>query len=179
MKKNIFNKLLLLLVAVSLITFTSCSDDDEPGGGTDVSGTLIGSWNSGSVEINEITINGESLSSFYAGLGLPQEFIDQIEDALAAGASESFAIDLQFNADGTYSATDEEGTETGNWELTNNDTKILFDKGTADEFELDIVELTATRFEGEISEVDNSEDIDEDGTNDEIVINVSLILNKQ
>ncbi len=174
---KLIKSLLLLAVAISALTLVSCSEDDDDGP-SGVSGTLVGSWESASVTIDEITVNGQDLVAYLQGIGFPQELIDFFEAGLAEGTEESFAIDLEFRADGTYTATDETGSENGTWELTNGDTVILFDKGTENEFEMTIVSLTDTRFEGSVMDVDNSEDIDEDGTNDELSISLTLVLTK-
>ncbi|WP_425392081.1 lipocalin family protein [Ekhidna sp.] len=174
--KTTIKSLFLSLLAATLLVFTSCSDDDGVSG--DTSAQIIGKWTSGSVVIDDISVNGEDLASYFQGLGLPQEFIDQFQASLAEGFEDGFLIDIEFKADGTYTSTDEDGTDSGTWELTNNETKLLLDKNTEDEIEVDIVSLTDSRFVGTFSEVDNSEDLDDDGVNDELSISVTITLNK-
>ena len=50
---------------------------------------------------------------------------------------------ITFNTDGTTLVTFASDSETGTWEFTTNETKILLDKGTMDEQTFDIESLTA------------------------------------
>lgn len=167
----------LILLTITAFVFVSCSDDDDetPEG---PSGQIVGSWQSSTVDVGDLEINGESFVDFYTALGVPQMVIDQLESTFESSASQGFEVDFEFKADGTYEAEDSEGTYNGTWELTSNDTKLLFDKGTTDEFEFDIAALTDSRLELAYTESDNSEDIDLDGTNDEITFTISIVLTK-
>ncbi|MFK7953512.1 MAG: DUF4923 family protein [Ekhidna sp.] len=184
MKKNILNQIGLLLVAVSVLTFTSCSEDDEPtaGGEGNVSTTILGTWTTGSFTVSELSINGGSIADFFAGLGLEGELLDQLVAGLESGFEEDLAgsgnVAFTFNADGTYSVTDSEGTESGTWELNSSETMITFDEGDESEFTMDVVSITATKFVGAFTETDSSEDLDEDGSNDTIKITAQLILER-
>lgn len=68
---------------------------------------------------------------------------------------------FEFKADGTFVITENtvkcgvnDVVETGTWQLTENDTKIIIDPATEDPETVTIDELTATTFKG--STVDNS-----------------------
>jgi len=177
MSFKIIKNYLLLLTIISVALF-SCSDDNDEGP-VGVSGSLIGEWSASSAQVDELTINGQDFSTFLSGLGLPTEFVELFEEEFAGDdLIDEFVFDITFNEGGTYLLEDTDGSETGTWELISNNSKILLDKGTEDEFEMDIVELTDVRLETSISEVDNSEDIDEDGTNDEISLSISLIFTR-
>ncbi|SNT27166.1 hypothetical protein SAMN05421640_3083 [Ekhidna lutea] len=176
MIKTTAKTLLQSLLLVILSVFIACSEDEGITAG--VSGKLIGSWNSGSVAVTDITINGDDLATYYTNLGISPDLIEQIETALESEIEQGFQIDIEFKSDGTYTSTDSEGTDSGTWELTSNDTKVLFDKGTEDELEVNIVSLTESMFVGSFTQVDDSEDIDEDGINDELSISISITLNK-
>jgi hypothetical protein len=60
---------------------------------------------------------------------------------------DSFFVDnrLTFKTDGTYSTFDGTDTETGTWEFSTDETKVIMDKGTSDEETMDIVELSSTK----------------------------------
>ena len=179
--------LLLLAVAISTLTFVACSEDDDEGPeGT--AGDLIGTWTGGSATLNSFTINGEDISDFFAELiqaliesgfseAEAEAFAMEFEDALSSGFTEPFEGSITFNEDGTYTSTDAEGSDSGTWELTNNDQAILFDKGSVDELEVAIVSLTDTRFEG-LVEFSETEDIDEDGTADTIAVSVTIVFTR-
>ncbi len=181
MKKNILNQIGLLLIAVCLLTFISCSEDDGmPTGNTGASADILGTWSTGSFVVSELTINGGSIADFFSGLGLEGELLDQIVAGLEAGFEEDLAgnVAFTFNADGTYSATDAEGTESGTWELNSNETMMTFDEGEDSEFTMDVVSITPTKFVGSYTETDSSEDLDEDGINDTIKVTAQLILER-
>lgn len=187
MKINTIKNLLLLFTAVVALTLTSCSEDDG-GDGTiadDVAGTLEGTWTSGTVTVNSITIDGQDIAVFLEEfrqllieLQVPEEEIDALLDEFEEGFSEDFEdLDgsLTFNADGTYEISDTSGTDTGTWALSNNDETLTLDGGTEDELVMNIVSLTDTRFEGLVTE-EISEDLDEDGTTNEVAISVTFVL---
>jgi hypothetical protein len=52
-----------------------------------------------------------------------------------------------FDSNGNYTITLLSIPDSGKWEFTSNDTKIVFDKGTADEFAMDIVTLSASNLD--------------------------------
>lgn len=61
---------------------------------------------------------------------------------------DSFFVDqrLTFKADGTYTSGDGSGADdNGVWEFNSEQTKIIMDKGTDDETNADIVELSSTK----------------------------------
>lgn len=177
MIRTILKTILLAFIAMSATLLISCSDDEEAPAG-DLSGNLIGSWTSTSVLIDEITVNGVDLVEYFTSLGLPPEFITLFEEGFAQGLEEDFDVEISFMEDGTYTTTDVDGTDSGVWELNANSTVLTLDKGTADEFEIEIVSLTDEQFVGKVSEVDESEDLDDDGTNDTLRISITLTLAK-
>ena len=185
MTKTLRN-LLLLVIALATLTLVACSEDDD--GPAGITGDLIGTWTGGSATINSFTINGEDLSTFLdafiqllidagASQADADAFADEFEDELSAGFTEFFEGSITFDENGTYTSTDSEGSDSGTWELTNNDQTILFDKGTEDELEVEIVSLTDTRFEGLI-QISETEDIDEDGTADILAASISLVFTR-
>ena len=177
---------LLLTLFTSMLVLFSCSED-EPSGG-EISGTLVGTWTDGTATINSFTINGEEISNFLEtlkqlliGFGTPEAeadvFISELESELEEEFTETFEGTIEFKDDGTYVATDSEGTDTGTWELIDGNQSILFDKGTDDELTMRIVSLTDSRFEGLIEEVESG-DIDDDGDSDTISVSVTIVLTR-
>ncbi len=180
--------LLLLVVAVATLTLVACSEDDDDGP-AGVTGDLIGTWTGGSATVNSFTINGEDISTFIdafvqllieagASQAEADAFAAEFEDELSAGFTEFFEGSITFNEDGTYNSTDAGVTDDGTWELANNDQTIVFDKGTVDELEVQIVSLTDSRFEGLVQE-NETEDLDDDGTADDVLaVSITLVFTR-
>lgn len=184
---NTLRNLLLLLIAVATLTFISCSEDDDGPDG-EVSGTLVGTWTNGSATVNSFLINGEDISVFIddfiqllVDAGSLEEdalaLADLFEDGLEEEFTEPYEGSITFNEDGTYSSSDSEGSDSGTWELSNNNQTIIFDKGTEDELEVEIVSLTDSRFEG-IIEIAETDDLDEDGTADTFLISMTVVFTR-
>ena len=191
MKINTIKNLLLLFVFAALM-LTSCSGDD----GGDVvmddeemgaAGTLEGVWTSGTATINSITIDGQDLDDWLEDLrqeliegGLSEEDINDIlmqnTDAFTEGY-EDLDGTLTFNSDGTYEINDSEGSDTGTWELTNEDQTLILDQSTADELAMDIVSLTASRFEGLVEEELGLSN-DEEGSNSIVAISATFVFER-
>lgn len=184
MTKTIIKNFLLVLTAILSLTIISCSKDDDPGAGIDPD-ALVGTWTTGSVSVQSITIDGEPFSDFLdafrellIGFGATQaeadEAIAELEAELEEGSTEGFPSAITFNSNGTYEVTVEgEGSDTGTWEFTKNETAILIDKGTDDETEIQIVSLTESRFEGTITMTEEDEEL-----GSEISIILSIVFNK-
>lgn len=177
MMKKTKQVLALFYTAVFVVALLSCSEN-EPIDELRVGEALQGTWNSASVIITKMTIDGEDLATYFSNLGLSSDFINQIEAAYELGISEAFELDFEFFADGSYEAVHNEMIQKGTWELMNRETQILFDKETAAEYVMDIVELTESRFEATIVEVDDSDDFDGDGIPDEVQLSISLSLSR-
>lgn len=179
--------LLLLGVIATALTLVSCGDDDGDSGGN-ITGSLVGTWTGGTATVNSFTINGEDVSVFleqYRDLLIESEefteeeadaFLEFFEEILIGGFTETFEGTITFNEDGTYESTDSEfGTETGTWELSGS--TLTIDGGTEDELDVEVVSLTDSRFEGTIKE-DVSEDLDGDGTSDDLSIDVTIVFTR-
>lgn len=192
MKKVTQQFLSLLMAFVFAFSITSCSDDDEDdNGGTpaDVAGTLEGTWTSGTVTVNSITINGEDFTSYFSEQFQPlvdAGFLTQAEaDALAAEfegeLTTSYQEDIEgsitFNPNGTYQTIDDDGTLSGTWSLTNNDQTLLIDEGTEDELSLQIVSLTNSRLEATYSEIE-TEDVDGDGMGETLNVSITYVFTR-
>lgn len=61
---------------------------------------------------------------------------------------------MLFKTDGTYNIVISGTPNTGTWEFTSNEQKLLLDKGTNEEFTIDILKLTATNLDVEWTEDD-------------------------
>ena len=148
-----------LLLLVSIFVLTSCEKDED-----NKKDDLIGKWNITSVE-SEITINGVNIIDYLMDeLGLSQSEAEEF--------AEMFMFDvtgtIEFNSDGTYETIIDGESESGTWELIDN--TLILDKGTESEMEFEIISISSSKLVIEFVETDNSEDINEDGTNDTFII---------
>jgi hypothetical protein len=100
----------------AFVAFASCKKEETPAPPTKKE-MLTKTW-----KIQSLTANGQ-----------------QMPDSFFVNSR------LTFKADGTYTETDGSDTDTGTWEFTDNDTKILMDKGTSDEQSADILELSSSK----------------------------------
>jgi len=112
-------KKLLIIVGILIIPFaiSSCSDDDEVAL-TKTQLLTQSSWKFSAVSTGDPTFDA-FFQLFFTG------------------------FTITFNTDGTTLVTFASDSETGIWEFTTNETKILLDKGTMDEQTFDIESLTA------------------------------------
>jgi hypothetical protein len=109
---NRLRLLSFLFVALVMSTLTSCSKDDDAAPSPQALLTAK-EWQG-----NKYLIDGQDMSSFLD--------IDQMY--------------WKFNSNGTYTMRVDGDSETGTWELTSNNQKLLLD----DEYTLDVVKLTNT-----------------------------------
>lgn len=123
------NKLRLLPLVFSflcLITLSSCGKDDD----ADPSRKAI--LSAGVWQGNKFYVDGDDWTSFVD--------IDNTS--------------MEFKSDGTYIFEISGDSETGTWELTSNDQKILMDKNTSGEATADILKLTNTALNISFTEED-------------------------
>jgi hypothetical protein len=156
-----------LLLLVSVFILTSCEKDEES-----KEDQLIGKWNITSVE-TVITINGKDIIDYFMeDLGLSQSEAEEF--------AEWFTFDItgtiEIKSDGTYETVFDGETDSGTWELVDN--TLTLDKGTNDEVEVEIISITSSKLVFEMVESDNSEDFDEDGTNDNLVMKMKYNCSK-
>lgn len=173
-KSTAFTLALLALLGVGL---WSCGNDDDSPAATS---PIVGTWVYENHTVNA-TINGQnSLQFLIENLGLTETeamfvenmFLDQaVDDAEFQGFS------AQFRADGTYQITDQDGGESGTYELRNNNTVLALNDG--DELvELQVTELTNSHMTV-VFEEDDEFDILGDGEFENILLQFTLRLQKQ
>lgn len=163
------NLKLLLILAIGVFAFQACNSDDEA-----KEGDIEGSWNVTGLTF-DITVNGENLENFF-----PQDQANLYEDLFTSSFEDSFeGATMEFKSDGTYSAKDSDGsTDNGSWSINSDGTALTFDGGTADEITFDVKTSTKNSLILNYSETDNSQDLDQDGSNDEFTISFDLTMSK-
>ncbi len=60
--------------------------------------------------------------------------------------AETYLKKLKFDTDGTVKVDGSAGSSTSTWVLASNDTQIVFDQGSGDEFVVTIVSLSESEF---------------------------------
>ncbi|WKK73535.2 lipocalin family protein [Marivirga salinae] len=160
----------LLILAIGAFMFQSCNDDE-----TAKEGDVEGKWDVTGLAF-DITINGESLSSFYSDADQADSFESSIE-ALYGASFEGASI--EFKSDGSYSSTDTDGSnDTGTWSLNSDGTLLTMDGGTPNEFSFDIITSTKNSLVIGYSESNSTQDLNQDGSNDELKISFDITMSK-
>ncbi|GEM_PF-1992695 len=179
-------KLFSLCAVALMLLFTGCGDDDSAPDG--VAGTIVGTWTGASATFDSFLIDGQDVSALIEELrqvlidlggseAEADEFAQEFEDSLTEALTESFEGTFTFKADGTYEVSDDQGTDSGTWEVTNNDQALLFDRGTTDELEIEIVSYSDTRFEG-LVDIEEQDDIDDDGSANTIAATLRIVFTR-
>lgn len=176
MKNLLRNLAFLLTMSVTLSFLASCSEDDE-GDNVGSSEDLIGTWNVSALDF-EFTINGEDFIQWLVdNAGLSNDDAEFFRDLFETAFSEDITGSFNFNADGTYTATDGGTTyETGTWSLDGNLLTLNVD-GDDEPVTLTVNTLTSSALVLSLEET-QTEDFDEDGATEEIRIAIQITLAK-
>jgi hypothetical protein len=116
-----------LFVALVMGALTSCSKDDDDATPSAQALLTAKQWQG-----NKYLIDGDDMSSF---IDIDEMF-------------------WKFDSDGSYVVEVDGDSESGKWEFASNNQQLVLDKGTADEFTLDILKLTNTSLNLEFEEED-------------------------
>ena len=166
MIKNTLKNLLGIFLVVLFVS--SCNKDDE--GLDQTSLKLIGVWETaGGVQLN-VSITNLTNDELV-------EYEEDINTYLNAYVQDFFGT-FEFKADLTYTSTLGNNTETGTWAVINEETAILLaETGSTEPTQIEIVSLNATRLVIGIEELDSS-DFNNDGTQEEITLQVEVTFDK-
>ena len=161
-------KLLWMLMIASIFIITSCGDDEPELDAT--TQNLIGVWE---------TEDEVQLSIGVTGL-TPEELIE-FEEAINFYVSffaQGFFGTVEFKSDKTYTSTFGDDTQTGTWEVTNEEkTLVMTETGDTEASELDIISISPSVLVIGFEETEST-DINSDGTDDEFSFEVEMTLNK-
>ncbi len=174
--KKLITYFTLPLFVLSLLLFSNCNKDSED---ANANSDLIGTWNSSSVNV-DLMVNGKTLSQFLIDGGATEAEAALFEDFLTSDIVDSSGDgEIQFKSDNTYIANFGGDPETGKWSY-NASTGILIidsDDPTEDTQEIKVKSLTSTTLIIEDSEI-MEEDIDDDGTTEQISISIEMTFTK-
>ncbi|ADR20926.1 hypothetical protein MATR_14480 [Marivirga tractuosa] len=160
---------LLTVLFLGLFVFQACNSDEKA-----TEGEIEGKWNVSDLSF-DFTINGEDFSDYFSD---DPSTADLVESILTASYQDSFGGTLEFKSDGSYVATgDNNSTDEGTWSVNSDGTVLTLDGGTAEEFAFDIVTSTNSSLVLQFTQTE-SQDIDFDGTVDEVSTSLNLSLSK-
>lgn len=161
-------KLFLMTMVFGILFISSCGDDDE--GLDQTSLDLIGVWETEDEVQFEVLITGltqEELTEF-------QDIINQF----LTGYAQGFFGTIEFKDDLSYTSSFGGETQTGTWQVLNEgESLVLSETGETEDIVLEIVSLTSSTVVLTFEETE-SEDLNGDGSDDEITIDVTLTMNK-
>lgn len=166
-----------IIIFFSAILISGCSDDDNPI--SQAESDLIGIWTGKSFSL-DMRVDGTPILQWYQEeLGLTDTDAQQFIEVIVEGLAEGFSGTIEFKADGTFASNfGGDPKETGTWLLTDNDKKLtITDTSDNSSTVYDIITLNSTTLTIRFSETD-SQDLDGDGTNENITMTFELTLEK-
>jgi hypothetical protein len=175
MIKNLKFSLFSLFFATVLL-LGSCVEENEP-----AASAIVGTWNYDSYQL-DVSVNGQDLITYLVQvMGLTQQeaqFAQSLFTSSLFDESELDGTTFTFNPDGTYSVKNDGVEEdSGTYQVQNNNTALILNSSDGTEEEFVIETLTNSRL---IISFEDSfeEDIDEDGTLEDIGLDFELTLVK-
>ena len=177
---NVTKYFLFMISIAGLLWISSCGSDDEDENPQPTS-EIVGTWQYDAVSY-DIQVNGIDFVQYVSNeLGLSSAEAILLLALFEGGFEEELGLEnttFTFNADGTYRVVSPgEQDETGTYVVNSSETQVTF-TSEGETYSADIEELTASRLRMRIVDEDQSEDLNEDGTNDTIRAEVLLTLRK-
>jgi len=164
----------LILFCLIMCMFVSCNNDDEEPSPADL---LVGKWTISSTTMDLAFDNKNLVQYLVDELGLSQleatAFNDMLEDALL----EFFVGTIDFKQDHTYTINMGGETDSGTWSLSADGQTLTLDADTIDETEAMIISLNSSTLAIEMTQ-HAEEDLDEDGITEQLIMKISMTLNK-
>jgi hypothetical protein len=155
---------LLAILVTGFLFLSACNEDEDLGAKAD----FVGAWDVVDVDI-EINVNGQDIEDYLGQdeANLYKALISSEIESIFDGAT------ITLNSNNTYTSDiPGESAVTGTWTLRNN--KLILDEGSSDEFEFTVLSSSSSKLELQYTDIDNSSDIDFDGTNDEFEVIVDM-----
>lgn len=166
--------LLWLLLAAILFSIPGCNNDDEV---VDQNRLIVGLWESTEVRMT-FTVGQLTLQQYYIDeLGLTEEESDEVVQLYGNNFASGLIGFIEFKEDKTFSSTLGSNVETGTWWILNDTSLKLTEVSMADQVDLTIVSLDASKLILGFEDT-NSDDINEDGMDEIILIQIELVLDK-
>jgi len=171
---NKIRNLLWVLSATILFSLAACNKDDEE---VDQNKLLVGLWESTEVRMT-FSVSQISLYQYYIDeLGLTEEEADEANQLYGDIFASGLIGSIEFNEDNTFTSTLGSSVETGTWWIVNSTTLKLTEELRTDQIDLTIVTLNTAKL---VIGFDDTkiDDINEDGTDEEILIEIEIVFDK-
>ena len=157
---------------MGVILFTGCDKDEEPVVQAKID--LVGEWTASEVSASAIINSVPMIQYVQEALDLSaaeaELFADEFLHELTSGLSGT----ITFSAENTYTAHfGNEPAEEGTWLMSNDAKTITLTESDGETMELEVITLSATTLTVKVEEIE-SEDMNDDGTVDELVISLEL-----
>jgi len=177
--KNVKKPLTYLISILLLSTLLLFSHCDKSGDEENANADLVGTWTITSINI-DLMVDGKSLTQFLIDAGYGESeaalveafFTSLLEDEIGDG-------EIELKSNNTYVADFGDDPDTGSWSY-NSSTKILTidsDDPSEDIQEITVKSISATTIVIEQSEI-MEEDVDDDGTSEEVNSTIEMTLTK-
>ncbi len=171
MKTNIINLKIFNLVLITGLILTSCSKDPEP------ANVLTGIWTAANTTLNT-RVGTQTLTQYFTDvLNLTNEEALSYDSLYSAIIKESFVGTIQIKSDNTYTSNLGGYTDTGTWTMSADLKKLTINSTTDGPTTFDIVELTSTELQLQISE-SFIDDLNFDGIPELITFSILVSFNK-
>jgi len=161
---------------VSTVLISGCSKDDEPVNQAELD--LVGEWTAKEFSLG-LTINGTPfLEWLEEETDLSESEIELFVDLLIEGFSAELSGTIEFFGDHTFlSQFGSDPEESGTWLLTNNNETLTITNSNNESSIWIVITLTSTTLMVGLEETD-SDDLDGDGTDEDIVTSIELTFEK-
>jgi hypothetical protein len=165
----------VLFLVSGVLSFVSCDDNDEKLI-TPSNQLLVGTWSYETAEI-DLTVNGQSIVDYLIEVfELPEEQAVQIASMVEVASFQFNNATWKFNQDNTFTVVDEDETTNGTWSLSE-DKKKLSLTADGETNTVDVIVLSSSKLQIFMT-IEEEDDVDEDGTNEVLLIDATLTLKK-
>ena len=168
MKMSYMNTRLFFLVFIAGLAITSCKKDSSS------TVTLAGgTWTAGTPAYTAM-VGTKTLTQYYTDvMGMNATQAQQYTAAVNLALMQAFTGTIQFKSDNTYTSNLGGKSDSGTWSLSADGKKLTINSSTSAPEILDVTVLTSSKLSVKLTN-SVSEDLNNDGTPETIIINVEL-----
>ena len=159
---------LLFLVFIAGLAMTSCKKDSSS------TATLSGgTWTAGTPTFTTM-VGTKTLTQYYIDvMGMNATQAQQYSSAVNLALMQAFTGTIQFKSDNTFTSNLGGKPDSGTWSLSADGKKLTVNSSTTAPETLDVTVLTSSKLSVKLMNT-VSEDLNNDGTPETIIINVEL-----
>ena len=159
---------LLFLVFIAVLAMTSCKKDSSS------TATLSGgTWTAGTPTFTTM-VGTKTLTQYYIDvMGMNATQAQQYSSAVNLALMQAFTGTIQFKSDNTFTSNLGGKPDSGTWSLSADGKKLTVNSSTTAPETLDVTVLTSSKLSVKLMNT-VSEDLNNDGTPETIIINVEL-----